>query len=528
MLLGGRRLVVGLVVAAAGALACASPAAARTVSPRVVGGTEIPVTDAPWQVGIAYGDEPDAYAAQFCGGVIVDALHVITAAHCLDAEPPWGAAEPGNTRDVIAGMTDLSGPTGLPAQRVQIATWGGMPQFDLSANVPGPYDAALATLSQPLDFSQPGVRPAVLVGAGQLTPPGTALRVSGWGDTTGGGDYPEALHAADLFAVSDADCQATYGSDLDPTTMLCAIAPGKDSCAGDSGGPLTLTDGTLIGLVSWGPDPCADPSGDAGVYTELAQPTIAAFIRELGYAPPQAALAPVLAGVARTGETLTCQPGTWASGAPGSPEISWRFVTTEGLALRDWSTDATYALSDSDAGRRILCVERARDASGAATATSATSETVAGPPPGAGAGRARARARSQSHADSHAGPGARGEGQGRRRRLTAHIDPLDPLREAAMPRRGARDRRGHEAHQRGAHGPRDRPPHARAGAYDQRQADLARKVCRALQAPCPRIHLVHGPRLRQGRQPNAAPNAAPRDGSLTGDPTGAGGAPGGR
>lgn len=49
--------------------------------------------------------------------------------------------------------------------------------------------------------------------------------------------------------------------------MICASAPGKDSCFGDSGGPLTVN-GTLEGVVSfgWG---CAD-SRYPGVYSRVA------------------------------------------------------------------------------------------------------------------------------------------------------------------------------------------------------------------------------------------------------------------
>ena len=46
--------------------------------------------------------------------------------------------------------------------------------------------------------------------------------------------------------------------------MLCAGSPGKDSCGGDSGGPLTVKESgqhTLAGVVSWGRG-CAAVSWD--------------------------------------------------------------------------------------------------------------------------------------------------------------------------------------------------------------------------------------------------------------------------
>lgn len=53
--------------------------------------------------------------------------------------------------------------------------------------------------------------------------------------------------------------------------MFCAFALKKDSCSGDSGGPVRrLTDGVLVGLVSFGPgNECASPT-IPGVYTRIA------------------------------------------------------------------------------------------------------------------------------------------------------------------------------------------------------------------------------------------------------------------
>lgn len=385
MRVGARRLVVGFLVAAMGATGFAATAHAAGTN-RIVGGAQVSISEHPWQVAIARHSVADAYDAQFCGGVIVDELHVITAAHCLDAQAPFGVAEDGDSRDVIAGMADLEGPTGAPAQRIRIATWGGMPQFDLSSNTPGPYDAALATLSQPLDLSGPEARPAVLVGSGQLTGAGVTTRVSGWG-LTEADLYPPELRATDLLTVSDGDCASFYSpGDVDAATMLCAIAPGRDSCSGDSGGPLTAADGTLLGLVSWGADPCASSDGAPGVYTELANPTIAGFIRDfqpttggLEYAPPQSSAPPVLVGIPKSGDTLTCLPGTWNSTA-GTPDLDYAFRTPQGVQLRGWSASPAFTPGDADGGRRVVCVVRARDATGAAMAAAVASEPVIGPP----------------------------------------------------------------------------------------------------------------------------------------------------
>lgn len=52
--------------------------------------------------------------------------------------------------------------------------------------------------------------------------------------------------------------------------MICAgyLNGGKDSCEGDSGGPLNCH-GTLCGIVSWGSNTCA-AKYKAGVYTRVS------------------------------------------------------------------------------------------------------------------------------------------------------------------------------------------------------------------------------------------------------------------
>lgn len=377
MALGVRRVVVVCLVVMTGLLAAGSASAATPVkiSPRIIGGGDVAISDAPWQVALV-DHLGDPFYTQFCGGVIISERRIITAAHCLDREAPEGVVDEPGTVDVVAGITDLSAPEDPSVQRVEIEGWTPMPVFSFTSNVPRG-DVAVATLKAPLDLSGPDVQPAALVGADQRTPPGTTVRVSGWGLTETDPEpvFPDILQAVDLLTVSDQSCATRWGSRLDFATMLCAVAPGKDSCDGDSGGPLSLTDGTLVGLVSFGANKCADANATPGIYTELADPAIAAFIRA-----PQPLTTPTLVGTAKSGEVLVCQPGSWASTVAGSPAIDFSFVTTDGVTLRDWSQDASYTLGAGDAGRSVMCAERATDPSGSTVAQSPASAAVVGPP----------------------------------------------------------------------------------------------------------------------------------------------------
>ncbi|KAF6288307.1 kallikrein related peptidase 13 [Rhinolophus ferrumequinum] len=82
--------------------------------------------------------------------------------------------------------------------------------------------------------------------------------------------YPQTLQCANIQLRSDEECRQDYPGKITPN-MLCAGTKegGKDSCEGDSGGPL-ICKGKLYGIVSWGDFPCGQPNRP-GVYTRVSQ-----------------------------------------------------------------------------------------------------------------------------------------------------------------------------------------------------------------------------------------------------------------
>ncbi|MEU0049164.1 serine protease [Streptomyces sp. NPDC006309] len=244
-------------------LVTAVPAVAGSV---VVGGFPIDVSQAPWTVALASRDRfGGTRAGQFCGGVAVARTVVLTAAHCLSEEAL--GTPPNRVRDlrVIAGRTNLLSGEGeeIAVQKVQVN-----PAYEATSNSG---DFALVTLAGELPQS-------AVIGMARADDPayaaGTEAFVSGWGDTTGGGDYARRLRAARVHVLPDASCARAYPGGPEGTyraaTMLCAgeVAGGPDGCQGDSGGPL-VAGGRLIGLVSWGSG-CGRP-GRPGVYTRVSE-----------------------------------------------------------------------------------------------------------------------------------------------------------------------------------------------------------------------------------------------------------------
>uniref|UniRef100_A0A8C5VM09 Kallikrein related peptidase 4 n=1 Tax=Microcebus murinus TaxID=30608 RepID=A0A8C5VM09_MICMU len=98
---------------------------------------------------------------------------------------------------------------------------------------------------------------------------GDSCLVSGWG-LLAGGRLPTVLQCANVSVVAEQECSERYGP-VYHHSMLCAGGglDGKDSCNGDSGGPL-ICNGSLQGLVSFGQAQCGQV-GVPGVYTNLCK-----------------------------------------------------------------------------------------------------------------------------------------------------------------------------------------------------------------------------------------------------------------
>ncbi|KAJ3660287.1 hypothetical protein Zmor_004742 [Zophobas morio] len=242
-------IVVALLVASASATPAFVPAKNLLPDGRIVGGSDIDISQVPWQISLQY------YGSHICGGSIISEKWVVTAAHCTD-----GSSE--QDLNIRAGTSTLES----GGQEVDIAKIHQNPKFD-DYNID--WDISLLELASPIDLS--GNAAAVnLPEAGQTWPEGTETLVSGWGTTSEDAvNLPNQLQGVNVDIVSSSTCNDAYGDGSITDRMLCAgvNGGGKDSCQGDSGGPLVVGD-TLAGIVSWGYG-CAR-AGYPGVYGNVA------------------------------------------------------------------------------------------------------------------------------------------------------------------------------------------------------------------------------------------------------------------
>jgi secreted trypsin-like serine protease len=268
----------------------------------IVNGAGVSITSFPFQVAL-YNPRAGAPAAGFfCGGVIIDATHVATAAHCI-ATGGHGQVGALNEIEVLAGSTHLA-PTDPGSVRDAVAAASFDPNYNPSTS---DYDVGLLTLARPLwsGSTTPSIDGVNTIAplpvddaqaasyTGQAAEQTIMATVSGWGDVnpapTDGPSYPTDLQATQVPLVPEGLCGEDYVAIEQTITprMICAGNDRRrtDSCYGDSGGPLVVDrdnpadppgDYVLVGLVDFG-NGCAQP-GYPGVYTRIANPEVASFL----------------------------------------------------------------------------------------------------------------------------------------------------------------------------------------------------------------------------------------------------------
>lgn len=227
-------------------LACAVGAfPGLDIDPKIVGGRDALEHEAPYIVSVQVDRAGNGVFGHTCGGSILSANWILTAAHCITENEPLLAP-----LQIVAGEHNFASTSG----REQVRS---TPNVIIHADYTGgvaPFDIALLGVVTPLDLVS-GVVEMILLPAPNSIPTGD-IQLFGWGSTS---QTPEAL-IPDILQTVHKDvlsielCREVLDGKFPEGTPLhyTNVCTGPlnsviTACSGDSGGPIVQAgDGGVV------------------------------------------------------------------------------------------------------------------------------------------------------------------------------------------------------------------------------------------------------------------------------------------
>ncbi|XP_043214022.1 serine protease easter-like [Amphibalanus amphitrite] len=258
-------------------------------SPRVTGGVNAFIGEFPWMASIQYTKTPDSRPEHGCGGTLITSRHVLTAAHCVSflSTPQFPELTPVS---VILGELDFDSEIDclpdMPSEcadrpiTVDIDAIFPHPHFQNIRQLALPNDIAVVRLAREVPFTD-FIQPICLLTdfselgdptRTDITPDQMGI-IAGWGRSNVSSElgFTPVLQKARLPIRDLSECETSFRRSL-PSRLCAGGGPNStDTCRGDSGGPLMVSDrfGTTIfqtGISSFGTRVCGSVAGYTRVF----------------------------------------------------------------------------------------------------------------------------------------------------------------------------------------------------------------------------------------------------------------------
>lgn len=246
---------------------------------KIIGGSPTNIDEYPWLVLIEYTRD------YLCGGTLISGQHVITAAHCVVTDDYKSRGEKSvrlgeyNTTNVGPDCVEVPGggfDCTFGAISIAINQTIVHPEYNTDKKIVYSNDIAILKLNEMAPYNE-FIRPICLPTLDTTKSPPVKFRffVAGWGVVSERQGRSDIKLHIDLPYVDMERCKNVFVRNNVPIVWEKQICAGgefnKDSCKGDSGGPLMYLNDKrfeVLGITSYGIVQCGNEDTPS-IYTKI-------------------------------------------------------------------------------------------------------------------------------------------------------------------------------------------------------------------------------------------------------------------